>query len=225
MRHILRPALILLLLALPLACVHKSPSAAKPKAGEPPATTTTINSGKPAPAAAKPAPQGKVEPQGKPAPQGTAALPAAPKGFGGIAFGAPSSAMTDSTLAAEVPELRTTTYSRSGVPNTFAGRDMSRILYEFYDNAFYHVWIDFDGADTFLAVLGDLRKAYGPPTETIPDKHYNAWSLGDVNIYCVYHPEDGAGDASFWFQPVYLEKEKLVKHYKKTMLEAAPKTP
>lgn len=219
MRHILRPALILLLLALPVACVHKAPSAAKQKTGDPPASTTSINSGKPAPAPAKTAPTGKPAPQGKPA------LSAPPKGFGGIAFGSPASAMPESTLESEIPELRTATYSRKSLPNTFAGRDVSRILYEFYDNAFYHVWIDFDGADTFLAVLGDLRNTYGPPTETIPDKHYNAWTLGDVNIYCVYHPDDGTGDASFWFQPVYLEKEKLVKQYKKTMLEAAPKTP
>ena len=219
MRHVLRPVLILFLLALPLACVPKGPPAAKSKPSEPVPTTTSINAPKSA------APAKAAAPGTKPAQKPAASLPAPPKGFGGIAFGAPSSAMADSTLESEIPELRTTTYSRSGEPNTFAGRGMSRILYEFYDNAFYHVWIDFDGADTFMVVLGDLRRSYGPPTETIPDKHYNAWSLGDVNIYCVYHPEDGTGDASFWFQPVYLEKEKLVKQYKKTMLEAAPKAP
>ncbi|NDY58496.1 hypothetical protein G3N56_17315 [Desulfovibrio sulfodismutans] len=225
MRHVLRPVLILFLLALPLACVPKGPSTTKTKAGDPPPSTTSINSGKPA-APAKPAAKGKPAAPGAKAPEKAAAsIPAPPKGFGGITFGSPASAMTDSTLEAEIPELRTTTYSRQSVPNTFAGHGVSRILYEFYDNAFYHVWIDFEGAETFMAVLGDLRATYGPPTETIPDKHYNSWSIGDVNIYCVYHPEDGTGDASFWFQPVYLEKETLVKQYKKSMLDAAAKKP
>jgi len=219
MRHVLRPVALVFLLILPLACAPKGPSAKKTKPVEPPASTTSINSGKPA------APAKASAKEAKPPLKPDASLPAPPKGFGGIAFGSPPTAMADSTLEAEIPELRTTTYSRPSVPNTFAGRDVSRILYEYYDNAFYHVWIDFDGADTFMAVLRDLRATYGPPTETIPEKHYNSWSIGDVNIYCVYHPEDGTGDASFWFQPVYLEKEKLVKAYKKAMLDAAPQAP
>lgn len=216
MRHVLRPVALVFLLILPLACAHKGPSAKKNKPGDPPPSTTSINVGKPAPPAKAPA-------KGAKPPQKTAAAQSAPpKGFGGIPFGSPASAMTDATLESELPELRTVAYSRQSVPNTFAGRDVSRILYEFYENAFYHVWIDFDGPETFLAVLRDLRQTYGPPTETIPDKHYNAWSIGDVNIYCVYHPDDGAGDVSFWFQPIYLEKEKLVKQYKKLMQTSFP---
>lgn len=146
-------------------------------------------------------------------------LPAskAPSGFSGIPWGAPSAALRDSTPESAIPELRTATYIRNDAPNIFSGRAVSRILYEFYEDAFYHVWIDFEGPDTFLAVLGDLRKTYGPPTESVPEKHYNAWTVGDVNIYCVYHAEDGTGDASFWYQPIYVKKEDLVKQYKRTM--------
>ncbi|QLA15893.1 hypothetical protein [Desulfolutivibrio sulfoxidireducens] len=152
----------------------------------------------------------------------TLPAPKAPGGFADIPWGSPSAALGDLTPESAIPELRTTTYARGGVPNAFAGRPVSRILYEFYEDAFYHVWIDFDGPDTFLAVLADLRKSYGPPTQTVPEKHYNAWTVGEVNIYCVYHPEDGTGDASFWFQPIYLKKEQVVKQYKKAMSQGGP---
>ncbi|MEF3697340.1 hypothetical protein, partial [Desulfolutivibrio sp.] len=67
MRHVLRPVLILFLLALPLACVPKGPSATKTKAGDPPPSTTSINSGKPA-APAKAAAKGKPAAPGAKAP-------------------------------------------------------------------------------------------------------------------------------------------------------------
>jgi hypothetical protein len=153
----------------------------------------------------------------KPAATQTRPAAKAPKGFADIPWGSPSAALGDATPESEIPELRTTAYARDRVPNTFAGRPVSRILYEFYEDAFYHVWIDFDGPDTFLAVLADMRRTYGPPTETVPEKHYNAWTVGDVNIYCVYHTEDGTGDASFWYQPIYLKKEQLIKQYKRAM--------
>lgn len=157
-----------------------------------------------------------------------ATLPAAAElaaGFGGLAWGSPIDPATGLALSDETTTLHTKTFALPGQPMVFLGRPVTKILYEYFEGAFYHVWIEFSGATAYQAFLGDLSAAYGPPNDADPRKNYNAWFMDSLNIYCAYHEDDGTGDVSFWHQPVYLKKEALVKKVKAEMRaaeEAAP---
>ena len=51
--------------------------------------------------------------------------------------------------------------------------------------------------------MAGLTATYGPPTSQNPEKYYNAWAVGEVNIYCAFHPAENEGDVSFFYQPIY----------------------
>lgn len=149
------------------------------------------------------------------------------KGFGGLPWGSPIAMAPGLALLEETTTLNTKTFAMPGQPKIFLGRPVTKILYEYFEGAFYHVWIEFNGAPAYEAFLADLGAAYGPPSDANPQKNYNAWFMDGLNLYCVFHDDDGTGDVSFWYQPVYTKKEALVKKVKAEMRaaeEAAPTT-
>lgn len=143
-----------------------------------------------------------------------------PTGFGGLAWGtrvekAPGLVPIDKSVA-----LRTLTCLRQGEPPLFENRPTRRILYEFFEGAFYHAWVEFDGEAIYHDLLAILSARHGRPQDARPDKFYNAWSLGEVNIYLVYHPNEGQGDVSYWYEPIYAREALLIQRLKS---EAAKK--
>ncbi len=152
---------------------------------------------KTAPVAPAEAPQATAAPVVPPAPV------AAPSGFAGIPWEASAKSVSGLTAYDADTALGVTTYLWPQGPRDIAGAPMRDAFYEFYQDRFYHVWIDFDGFAAYKAALAWLTGKYGPPSTENPEKYYHAWTLGDVNIYCAFHQAENGGDVSFFYQPVY----------------------
>lgn len=127
----------------------------------------------------------------------------APPGYGGLSWG--DSAKTFPGLAVYETDKATgvTTCLWPQGPKDIYGAPIRDAYYEFFKDRFYHVWIEYDGMAAYKTALEGLKRAYGPPTQEIPEKYYHAWTLGDVNIYCAFHPAENGGDVSFFYQPIY----------------------
>jgi hypothetical protein len=95
------------------------------------------------------------------------------------------------------------TYLWPSGPTDIAGAPIRDAYLEFFQDHFYHVWIDLDGQEAYKTALAGLTATYGPPTTENLEKHYHAWTLGLVNIYCAFHQTEGEGDVSFFYQPLY----------------------
>ncbi|EFL51212.1 conserved hypothetical protein [Solidesulfovibrio fructosivorans JJ]] len=128
---------------------------------------------------------------------------AVPTGFGGLAWGV--SVKSNPGLAVyEVDKgVDVVTCIWPQGPKDIAGAPIRDAFYEFFKDRFYHVWIDFDGMAAYKTALAGLTRDFGPPTAEKPDQYYHSWTIGDVNIYCVFHPAENAGDVSFFYQPLY----------------------
>jgi hypothetical protein len=200
-----------MILALVLATAA---CAAKPKTTPPSRTTQTAQKtpvSKPAPpSAASVAPTAPTSGPASPLPvagqtptpfSGDAVTP--PTGFGGLPWGA--SAKSDPGLALQEKDaaVGVTTCIWPQGPKTIAGAPIRDAFYEFFQDGFYHVWLDLDGMPAYKAALAELTRTYGPPTEENLEKYYHAWKLGEVNIYCAYHAGENEGDVSFFYQPIY----------------------
>jgi len=163
----------------------------------------------PTPRPFPPAPDAAPSFQGlAPIPAGEAApTPAAPQGpptgFGGIAWGTSAKAVPGLAIHQVNASLSDITYIWPAGPKQVMGTPIRDAFFEFYQDHFYHVWIDLDGMQAYQDALAGLKAAYGPPTTENLEKHYHAWTIGDVNIYCAYHPEEREGDVSFFYQPIY----------------------
>lgn len=195
-----RPMRVVMGDPLPEATAPSAPSAQPFQAPPPVQAAQPAPTGQPA--LAVPAPQTAQAAEAKPfaAPLDASGQPA---GFGGMAWGAsiasnPGLAVQEADKAAGV----TTCLWPEG-PRDIAGAPIRDAFYEFYQDKFYHVWIDYDGMAAYKAALAELVRTYGPPTKEVPDKYYHAWTLGQVNVYCAYHPAENGGDVSFFYQPVY----------------------
>lgn len=132
-----------------------------------------------------------------------AAPAGAPTGFGGLKWGDaphtfPGLAVHETDKAAAV----TTCIWPQGPKDVF-GAPIREAYYEFHKDRFYHVWLEFDGLAAYKAALEGLTRAYGPPSQEDPAKYYHAWNLGEVNVYCAYHPAENDGDVSYFYQPIY----------------------
>lgn len=126
-----------------------------------------------------------------------------PNGFGGIAWGSAAGKIPGLGLFGSSTETGVTTYLWPQGPQDIVGAPIREAYYEFYRDRFYHVWINLDGMAAYKTALAGLILTHGPPTEDKPEKYYHAWMLGDVNIYCVFHPGYAEGDVSFFYQPIY----------------------
>lgn len=139
-------------------------------------------------------------------PAGQLAAPAAatpPTGYAGLSWGSSSKQMTGLTVQDSEASLATVTYGWGDAPKTIFDLPIKDTQLSFFQDQFYHVWIDLDGENAYRAALAALTAAYGPPTSEKPEKFYHSWSLRDVNIYCAYHPDDKEADVSFFYQPIY----------------------
>jgi len=204
-----RLLVILMLVLATAACAPKSRKAPIAPASQtaksaPPARQTPQQT--PAPAQAisqntpvQPAFSAPVVLSGEAAP----AVTGPPAGFGGLSWGVsanskPGLAVYETNAAAQV----TTCIWPQG-PKAIEGAPVREAFYEFYQDQFYHVWINFDGMAAYKAALAGLTRTYGPPTTENLEKYYHAWTIGDVNIYCAYHASENEGDVSYFYQPLY----------------------
>jgi hypothetical protein len=190
--------------------INRTP-AAPPQAQQVPAQTApppqtlavpTQSQAAPIPMPSLPA-QGQAIPPAAPAPADAAATASGrPTGFGGLTFGdAPHAQPGLAVYDAEAGDVITYVWAKG--PTDIFGAPIREAFYEFYQNRFYHVWINFDGMAAYKKALAGLTSAFGPPTKEVPEKYYHAWTLGDVNIYCAFHPAENGGDVSFFYQPIY----------------------
>jgi hypothetical protein len=126
-----------------------------------------------------------------------------PPGYGGLSWG--DSAKTFPGLAVYETDkaVGVTTCLWPQGPKDIYGAPIRDAYYEFFKDRFYHVWLEYDGMAAYKTALEGLKRAYGPPSQEIPEKYYHAWTLGDVNIYCAFHPAENQGDVSFFYQPIY----------------------
>lgn len=132
-----------------------------------------------------------------------AATQGPPTGFGGIAWGTPAKSIPGLAVHQVNAPLSDVTYIWPAGPRQVMGAPIRDAFLEFYQGRFYHVWINLDGVQAYQTALSGLKAAYGPPTTEKPEKYYQSWTIGDVNIYCAYHPEEREGDVSFFYQPIY----------------------
>ncbi|MHC1789439.1 hypothetical protein [Solidesulfovibrio sp.] len=185
----------------------KTPAKSAQSAASAKSAPAKPGSGKPAPATS--APGKPALPQSAPPAAAAPALPeatattGAPAGYGGIPWGAPASSQPGLAQSDASPESGTTTCLWPQGPKEVAGAPVREAFYEFFKNQFYHVWINFDGMAAYETALAGLTRTYGPPSQENREKYYHAWTLGDVNIYCAFHPDLNEGDVSFFYQPLY----------------------
>ena len=184
---LLRPVCILALaLALTACTAHRSPS---PRMMPPTQT-------------AQQPPQPTGDSPRSPA-QTAAPAPQPPQGFGTLDWGSPAAAKVGLALYDKDPATGVSVFIWPQGPRDVAGAPVRDAFYEFFQDQFYHVWIDFDGMAAYRTILADLTRTYGPPTTENQEKYYHAWTVGPVNIYCAYHPAENEGDVSFFYQPIY----------------------
>jgi hypothetical protein len=207
-RTLCRLIMILVLVLSTAAC------ATKPKTTPPSRTTQTAKktpASKPTPpSAVSVAPTAPTSGPASPAPvagqapaafSGDAVTP--PTGFGGLPWGASAKSNPGLALQETDAAVGVTTCIWPQGPKTIAGAPIRDAFYEFFQDGFYHVWLDLDGMPAYKAALAELTRTYGPPTEENLEKYYHAWKLGEVNIYCAYHSGENEGDVSFFYQPIY----------------------
>ncbi|OLN24416.1 Peptidoglycan-binding LysM [Desulfovibrio sp. DV] len=199
----------ILLLVFVAACAPAARNASKTPA------KPAQSAAKAQPAPGKAAPPAKAAPAGPPAtvqatpPPLTQTAPPAvaqagpPPGFGGIPWGAPTSSQPGLAQFDVSAENGTTTCLWPQGPKDIFGATVREAYYEFFKNQFYHIWINFDGMAAYETALAGLTRTYGPPTQENRDKYYHAWTIGEVNIYCAFHPDLNEGDVSFFYQPLY----------------------
>lgn len=149
---------------------------------------------------------GMVTPDVPAGPEGFAAAQqqAGPlQGYAGIAWG--NSAKTVPGLAVHEADtsVPVITYTWPAGPRDVMGAPIRDAYLEFFQDRFYHVWIDLDGMAAYKTALAGLTAAYGPPTSENTEKYYHTWTLGDVNVYCAFHPAENEGDVSYFYQPLY----------------------
>jgi hypothetical protein len=229
-RTVYRLTILLLLVLATAACAPKPrttpPSLTAQSSKKSPATKPAPpKAASPTPAAAAGEPVASA-PNAAPAPgapfgDATASIATPPTGFGGLLWEA--SAKSNPGLAVQETDAATavTTCIWPQGPKEIAGAPIRDAFYEFFQDRFYHVWIDIDGMPAYKAALADLTRTYGPPTEENQEKYYHSWKLGNVNIYCAYHPAENEGDVSYFYQPVYermmaAKKAAPVKHAQKS---------
>ncbi|MEA5090618.1 hypothetical protein [Solidesulfovibrio sp.] len=190
--------------------INRTPAAPPPAQQVPAQTTPPITAGEPAQSQAAPIPmpplpattQAMPPATPAPAPADAAAASGRPTGFGGLTFGdAPQSQPGLAVYDAEAGDVITYVWPKG--PKDVFGAPVREAFYEFYQGRFYHVWINFDGMAAYKKALAGLTSAFGPPTQEAPEKFYHAWMLGDVNVYCAFHPSENGGDVSFFYQPIY----------------------
>jgi hypothetical protein len=126
-----------------------------------------------------------------------------PPGYGGILWGTSARQVPGLTVHEVDAPMSVITYLWPAGPKDIVGAPIKDAYLEFYQDRFYHVWIDLDGQETYKAALAGLTAAYGPPTAENLEKHYHSWTVGDVNVYCAYHETEHEGDVSFFYQPLY----------------------
>lgn len=207
-RTLCRLIMILVLVLGTTAC------ATKPKTTPPSRATQTAKktpASKPAPpSAVSVAPTAPTSGPASPAPvagqapaafSGDAVTP--PTGFGGLPWGASAKSNPGLALQETDAAVGVTTCIWPQGPKTIAGAPIRDAFYEFFQDGFYHVWLDLDGMPAYKAALAELTRTYGSPTEENLEKYYHAWKLGEVNIYCAYHSGENEGDVSFFYQPIY----------------------
>lgn len=135
---------------------------------------------------------------------GVTAQPAGPPaGYAGISWGTSARAVSGLAVHEADPSVSVITYTWPAGPRDIMGAPIRDAFLEFFQDHFYHVWIDLDGMAAYKAALAGLTAAYGPPTSEVPEKYYHAWTLGDVNVYCAFHPAENEGDVSYFYQPLY----------------------
>ena len=198
--------------ALPPMAPGGSPATAMPPApAEPPLTVADLPSpGTAVATAPQPTPLA-MEPT---APQAMAPVPTdgfgatpqpagPPTGYAGISWGTSAKSISGLAVHEADPSVAVITYTWPAGPRDVMGAPIRDAFLEFFQDHFYHVWIDLDGMAAYKAALAGLTAAYGPPTSEVPEKYYHAWTLGDVNVYCAFHPAENEGDVSYFYQPLY----------------------
>ena len=146
---------------------------------------------------------------------------APPPGFGGISWGAPTASQPGLAQFDVSAENGTITCLWPQGPKDIFGATVREAYYEFFKNQFYHIWINFDGMAAYETALAGLTRTYGPPTQENRDKYYHAWAIGEVNIYCAFHPDMNEGDVSFFYQPLY---ERMVAARKTASAKPQPRS-
>jgi hypothetical protein len=150
-----------------------------------------------------------IVPQQATAPGASEGFPAVPQqagppqNFAGIAWGTSAKAVPGLAVHETDASVSIVTYTWPSGPRDIMGAPIRDAYLEFFQDHFYHVWIDLDGLAAYKAALVGLSAAYGPPTTENLEKYYHAWTLGDVNVYCVFHPDENEGDVSYFYQPLY----------------------
>lgn len=233
----IHPGFALLLVLALTACApasHTRSSHATDKTGSvkkaapaAPQRAAPLVMGQPLPTTGAPGTQAPAQPAAPTAtpPATQAVAPAspitAPTGFGGLVWGA--SARSDPGLAVYDEDKATgvTTCVWPQGPRDIAGAPIRDAFYEFYQDRFYHVWIDLDSMTAYKKALAGLIQNFGPPADDRPEKYYHAWTIDDVNIYCAFHPAVNEGDVSFFYQPIY---EPLMAS-RKAAAKSAPRSP
>lgn len=131
------------------------------------------------------------------APQGT------PTGYANIAWGTSAKQVPGLVVHDADPGSAIITYTWPSGPQDIVGAPLRDAFLEFYQDRFYHVWLDLTGRQAYETALAGLTAAYGPPTSQNLEKNYHAWTLGDVNVYCAFHATENEGDVSYFYQPIY----------------------
>ena len=90
---------------------------------------------------------------------------------------------------------------------TFFGIEVpNQVVYGFYDDKFFAVYIDVNGVDIFYRIKSYIQKKYGPPSKTSREARENLttyiWRTRQAQIKFKHYETSGEMKIGLYYQPV-----------------------
>ncbi len=88
---------------------------------------------------------------------------------------------------------------------TIFGAQVSDLVYGFYDDKFFAVYVHLDAIDTYGTIKHQIQKEYGVPKISMEARGgltTHSWKTGDTRIKMKYSDVTGAMKLSFYYTPL-----------------------
>jgi hypothetical protein len=88
---------------------------------------------------------------------------------------------------------------------TIFGAQVSDLIYGFYDDKFFAVYVHLDAIDTYGTIKRQIQKEYGVPKISMESRGgltIHSWKTGDTRIKMKYSDVSGAMKLSFYYSPL-----------------------
>ena len=121
-------------------------------------------------------------------------------GFRGIRWGTAIQDISGMKLLDEEGPVKF--YERSGDPVAVSGVNVDRIIYGFYNGAFYNVTISYTSSPNFTKFKEIYLQKYGNPPHAEEGKNQYFWQIDSINILLNFNAETDKGRVHYSFVPI-----------------------